>query len=91
MELSSYTDTYGWTDGAYRDITLNRSCNEFQFNPSKKKKTKKKHVVPNACKKDDQIELKHLLQFPAQPSSFSGLNGKYDICIFTQEIQVFEG
>ena len=72
MELSFYTDkllTDGQTDrhGAYREITLNKSCNAFKFNPSKINL-----AVPNACQKDGQIELKHLLQFPAQPSSFLG-------------------
>ena len=51
VEISSYTDkllTEGRTDryGAYREITLSRSCNVFKFNPSKTN-----HSVPNACKK----------------------------------------
>ena len=60
--LINYLLTDGQTDkqtdrlgAAYTEITLNRSCNVFEFNPSKKN-----HSVPNACKKDGQIDLKHL-------------------------------
>ena len=65
--LINYLLTDARTDrhGVYGEITLNRSCNAFKFNPSKKY-----HAVPNPCKKDGQIKLKHLLQLPAQPSPF---------------------
>ena len=33
---------------------------------------KKKHAVPIACKKYGKIDLKHLLQFPDQPSPILG-------------------
>ena len=54
------------------------SFNVLKFNPCKKAKG------AEACQKY-QIEQKHLLQFPAQPSPFS------NICALIQEIQVFEG
>ena len=38
-----------------------------KFNPSEKK-----HAVPIACQKYGKIDLKHLLQFPDQPSPILG-------------------
>ena len=38
--------------------------------------SKKKHAVPIACKKNAKIDLKHLLQFPAQPSPILGSTEK---------------
>ena len=38
-----------------------------KFNP-----IQKKHAVPIACKKYGKIDLKHLLQFPDQPSLILG-------------------
>ena len=34
--------------------------------------SEKKHAVPIACKKYGKIDLKHLLQFPDQPSHILG-------------------
>ena len=52
---------------------------------------KQKHAVPNACQKIRPIRTKTLIAVPGSTITFSGLNGKYNICAFTQEIQVFEG
>ena len=52
---------------ALREITNKRSCNVLKLNPSEKK-----HVVPIACQKYGKIDLKHLLQFPDQPSPILG-------------------
>ena len=58
------------------EITLKRSCNVLKFNPSEKK-----HAVP----------IETLIAVPGSTVTYSRLNRKYNICAFTQEIQVFEG
>ena len=79
--------TDGETDrhGAYREITIKRSCNVLKFNPSKK-----------ACGADCMSKIRQnrsetLIVVPGSTVTYSRLNQKYNICAFTQEIQVFEG
>ena len=52
---------------------------------------KKKHAVPLACKKIRQNRSETLIEVPGSTVTYSRLNRKYNICAFTQEIQVFEG
>ena len=88
---TSYIDKLlmdGRTDrhDAYREIILNRSCNAFKINPSKKLMQCRMHV-----KKRRPNRIETLTAIPSSTITFSRLSGKYNICIFTQEIQVFEG
>ena len=68
---SGQTDRQTDRHGSLREITFKRSCNVLKFNPSKKK-----HVVSIACQKYGKIDLKHLLQFPDQPSHILGSTEK---------------
>ena len=52
---------------------------------------KKKHAVPIACQKIRQNRSEILIAVPGSTVTYSRLNRKYNICAFTQEIQVFEG
>ena len=78
--LINYLRTDGLTDRhvPFREITLNRSCNVFKFNPS------------NECEKRRPNRIETLIAIPSSTIAYSRLNGKYNICIFTHEIQVFE-
>ena len=58
----------------------------FKFNPSKEN-----HAVPNGCQKRRPNPTETLIAVPGSTITFSRLNGKYNIYIFTEEIQVFEG
>ena len=60
--------------------------NVLKFNPSEKK-----HAVPIACQKIRQNRSETLIEVPGSTVTYSRLNRKYNICAFTQEIQVFEG
>ena len=60
-------DRQTYRHGAKREITLKWSCNVLKLNPSEKK-----HAVPIECQKYGKIDLKHLLQFPDQPSPILG-------------------
>ena len=51
----------------------------------------KKHAVPIACRKIRQNRSETLIAVPGSTITYSQLNRKYNICAFTQEIQVFEG
>ena len=51
----------------------------------------KKHAVPIECKKIRQNRSETLIAVPGTTVTYSRLNRKYNICAFTQEIQVFEG
>ena len=74
VELSSYTEkilTGGRTDGQTGTVLKGRSLSKghatcFSSIPAKK------NAVPIACQKYGRIDLKHLLQFPDQPSPILG-------------------
>ena len=50
----------------------------------------KKHAVPIACHKIRQNRSETLIAVPGSTVTYSRLNRKYNICAFTQEIQVFK-
>ena len=52
---------------------------------------KKRDAVPIACQKIRQNRSETLIAVPGSTVTYSRLNRKYNICAFTQEIQVFEG
>ena len=58
---------------------------------SQQKNNNKKHAVPIACQKTRQNRSETLIAVPGSTVTYSRLNRKYNICAFTQEIQVFEG
>ena len=51
----------------------------------------KNYLVPNGCQKRQPNRTETLIAVPGSTITFSWLNGKYNIHIFTQEKQVFEG
>ena len=51
----------------------------------------KNHAVPIACQNKWQNRSETLIAVPGSTVTYSRLNRKYNICAFTQEIQVFEG
>ena len=69
-----------------RKVTLYKSCNMLTFNSCGKNAS----GAESMYKTDSHSILKRILKFPAQPSHFLGTMEKYNICIFDQEIQVFE-
>ena len=83
---SGRTDRQTDRHGALREITLKRSCDVLKFNSSEKN-----HAVPIACQKIRQNRSETLIAVPGSTVTYSRLNRKYNICAFTQEIQVFEG
>ena len=78
LELSSYTEkllTGGWTDRQTDRQTL---CLKGDYSQKVMQRVevqsqqKTKHAVPIACQKYGRNDLKHLLQFPDQPSPILG-------------------
>ena len=98
VELSSYTEkllTGGRTDrqtDRQTDIVFKgRSLSKGHATWVSSIPAKKKHAVPIACKKIRQNRSETLIAVPGSTVTYSRLNQKYNICAFTQEIQVFEG
>ena len=50
----------------------------------------KKHAVPIECRNIRQNRSETVIAVPGSTVTYSRLNRKYNICAFTQEIQVFE-
>ena len=67
---------------------LNMSCKLFSSIPVEKKTTNR---ADRMAKKTVNIELKYILQFPAEPAHFLGLTEKTTFAHLTQNIQQFKG
>ena len=77
VELSSYTEkllTGGRTDGQTDSQTrcLKGDHSQKVMQRVLVQSQQKKHAVPITCQKYGRIDLKHLLQFPDQPSPILG-------------------
>ena len=68
--MKNYLRAYGRTDRQTRCLKGDHSQKVMQR--VEVQSQQKKHAVPIACKKYGKIDLKHLLQFPDQPSPILG-------------------
>ena len=66
-------------------FTLHKSCNMLKFNFCGKK-----HAVPNVLKNRRPHHTKMHISIPGTIVIFPRHNGKYNICIYNQEIQVLK-